>query len=229
MPDLPRTTMSNRSDAARHAPCTKPNVPAGISGSLWNPSARSTFGPSMTPPSSIACMPPRPSSAGWNTSFTAPAIRGASSFRTAATPSRVVVCTSWPQACIRPDFGAGKVEAGLLPRSAMHPCRHGSPSTGPGGRLDQSHHPGAAHPGLVADAQPSEFARHDASRANLLEAEFRMSVDVAPDFDQPWLDPPGCVADRGGGVVGETMGHCGGLIQVTERIMLGGGEPGASR
>ena len=96
--------MSNRSEAARHAPCTKPKVPTGISGWLWNASARSILGPSITPSAIIAFMPPMPSSAGWNTSFTVPASCGARSFSTAATPSSVVVWMSWPQACIRPGL-----------------------------------------------------------------------------------------------------------------------------
>ena len=31
-PELPRTTISKRSDAARQAPCTKPKLPTGMSG-----------------------------------------------------------------------------------------------------------------------------------------------------------------------------------------------------
>jgi len=86
--------MSNRSAAARAAPRTKPKLAAGMSGWLWKASAISIFGPSITPSAIISRMPPMPSSAGWNTSFTVPASCGARSFNTSATPSRVVVWIS---------------------------------------------------------------------------------------------------------------------------------------
>ena len=167
-------------------------------------------------------MPPRPSSAGWNTSFTVPAICGASSCSTAATPSSVVVWTSWPQACIRPGFVLANGEAGLLlDRQRVHvgaDRQHGARTAA----LDQADDAGPADAGLVAMPSRVEFARHDAGGAHLLEAEFRMGMDVATDLDQRRLDAPGGVADRGGGIVGEAMGHGSGHFRGMARIMLGG-------
>ena len=65
-----------------------------------------------------------------------------------------------------------------------------------------------------------EFARDDAGGAHLLEAEFRMGVDVAADLDQRRLDALGGVADRGGGIVGQTLGHDGRSLLGVARIML---------
>jgi hypothetical protein len=73
--------------------------------------------------------------------------------------------------------------------------------------LDQADDTGPADTGAVADAQALKLARDDAGGAHLLEAEFRMRMDVAADFDQGGLDPLGGVADRGGRVIGE--GHDG--------------------
>ena len=198
--------MSNRSDAARHAPCTKPKVPTGISGWLWNASARSTVGPSITPSSIIAFMPPIPSSAGWNTSFTVPASCGASSFSTAATPSSVVVWMSWPQACIRPGLvlANGRPDVSSIGSASMSAR---IASTGPG-------RPPSIRPTTPVRPMPVwwpmprrvEFARDDAGGADLLEAEFRMGVDVAADLDQRRFDALGGVADRGGGIVAQDYG-----------------------
>ena len=97
---------------------------------------------------------------------------------------------------------AGERQAGLLlDRQRVHVGADGEHRAG-AAALDQADDPGAADAGLVADAETGEFARDDAGGADLLEAEFRMGVDVAADLDQRRFDAPGGVADRGGGIVG---------------------------
>ena len=161
-----------------------------------------------------------PSSAGWNTSFTVPASCGASSFSTAATPSSVVVWMSWPQACIRPGLvlANGRPDFSSIGSASMSARMA---STGPG-RPPSIRPTTPVRPMPVRWLMPSrvEFARDDAGGAHLLEAEFRMGVDVAADLDQRRFDALGGVADRGGGIVGQTLGHDGrGLLGVA-RIML---------
>ena len=148
-------------------------------------------------------MPPTPSSAGWNTSFTVPASCGASSFSTAATPSSVVVWMSWPHACISPGLVLANGRPGLfLDRQRVHVGADRQHRARPAA-LDQPDHAGLAHARLVADAQPRQLARHHAGGAHLLEPKLRMRVDVATDLDQRCLDALGGVADRGGRIVGK--------------------------
>ena len=59
------------------------------------------------PSASIICAPPSspgggPSSAGWNTSITSPGNVSRIATSALATPSRIPVWASWPQACITP-------------------------------------------------------------------------------------------------------------------------------
>ncbi len=77
-----------------------------MSGTLWKPSAMSK--PSAAPSAIMAAAPDSVSSAGWNTSTTRPASSGAASRNTSATPSRVAVWMSWPQACILPSASLAK-------------------------------------------------------------------------------------------------------------------------
>jgi hypothetical protein len=67
--------------------------------------------------------------------------------------------------------------------------------------LDQADHAGAGDAGAMGDAEAFQFPRDDSGGAHLLEADFRMGVDVAADFDQFRLDPEGFRADGGRGVV----------------------------
>ena len=58
-----------------------------------------TLTPSSTRSPMTSIEPPgRHSSAGWNTSRTLPGSRSACWARASPAPSRMVVCTSWPQA-----------------------------------------------------------------------------------------------------------------------------------
>ena len=109
---------------------------------------------------------------------------------------------SWPQACIRPGFvlANGRPDFSSIGSASMS-ARMASTGTGPAA-LDQADDAGAANAGLVADAETGQFARDHAGGAHLLEAQFRMGMDVAADFDQRRLDAPGGVADRDGRVIG---------------------------
>ncbi len=102
-------------------------------------------------------------------------------------------------------LGAGERQAGpLLDRQRVHvgtDSQHRAGATA----LDQANDTGLADAGLVGDAKSREFACNDPGGTYFLEAEFRVGVDVAADFDQCRLDPLGGVADRGRWFVGE--GH----------------------
>ena len=79
-------------------PTFTPSVPTGSSFQRWTPTTAAT--PSIAPAATIACAPPSPSSAGWNSTRTVmgaprPAVR-----RAAAAP--MATWPSWPQACITP-------------------------------------------------------------------------------------------------------------------------------
>ena len=103
--------------------------------------------------------------------------------------------------------GAGEGQAGrLLDRQRVHirsDCQHWARAAA----VNQAYDAGFTHLRLMLDAEPCQFGRDDARGANLLEGEFGMGMDVAPDLYQLWLDPLGELADRGGGVVEKGLGH----------------------
>ena len=102
-------------------------------------------------------------------------------------------------------LGAGERQAGLLlDRQGVHVRADREHRARPTA-LDQANDAGLADAGLVGDAKSREFACNDPGGADLLETEFGVGVNVAADFDQCRLDPPGGVADRGRRVVGD--GH----------------------
>ena len=164
-----------------------------MSGWLWKPRARSR--PSAAPSAIIAAAPSSSSSAGWNTSATRPARSGARSFSTAATPSRVAVWMSCPQACIFPGYGGGEGQPGfLVDRQRVHVGADGERRARPAA-LDRAHDAGAAEAGAVRDAEPRELGRDDAGGARFLEAQLGMGVDVAAQRNQPRLQRRGGVSD----------------------------------
>ena len=202
-------------------PWTKPNVPTGMSGWLWKPSAMSTLGPSITPSAIMARMPPMPSSAGWNTSLTVPASCGARSLQHLGDAEQGggvdVVAAGVHQAGMR----AGERQAaGFLDRQRVHVGADRQHRAGPAA-LDQPDHAGLADLRLVRDAEPGQLAGDDAGGADFLEAELRMRVDVPADLDQLLFDPLGEVADGGGGVVGKRLGHGVRTLFDLTPIMLG--------
>ena len=160
------TVMSKLSAAARQAPRAKPNRPTGMSGWLWKPSAMST--PSSAPSAIMAAAPP--------TDFLGRLEQqadGAGELRAPApaarrpTPSSVVVWMSWPQACILPATCAGEGQAGLLlDRQRVHVGADGQRRAWPAAG-DGADHAGAAHPGLVRDAEPLQARRRRRRRCGL--------------------------------------------------------------
>ena len=77
------------------------------------------------PSSTITRPPPPPSSAGWNIKCTVPS-KFLVSARYLAAPSSIVVCPSWPQACILPAFfercsGLPSSSIGSASMSALRP------------------------------------------------------------------------------------------------------------
>ena len=82
-------------------------VPAGMLGSMMVPmcmlNTASTWGFSITPSLSMIWEPVQVSSAVWKISLTVPFRPALFSFSTLAAPRSIVMCVSWPQACIRPS------------------------------------------------------------------------------------------------------------------------------
>ncbi len=128
-----------------------------------------------------------------------------------------VVAAGMHQAGLR----AGERQAGLLlDRQRVHvgaDRQHRARAAA----LDQADDAGLADAGLVGDAETGQFARDHAGGADLLEAELGVGVDIAADLDQPGFDALGGVADRGGRIVGEALGHDGAAFLNATRIMLG--------
>ena len=77
------------------------NEPTGIPGILCMPKTASTGYFSKRPSSTITFPPPSFSSAGWKIKFIVPS-KLPFSAKYLAAPSNIVVCPSWPQACIFP-------------------------------------------------------------------------------------------------------------------------------
>ena len=159
-------------------------MPTGISGWLWNASARSILGPSITPSSIIALH-----AADAFFGRLKHQLHGAGELRRQVLQHRSdaeqrggvdVVAAGVHQAGIvlangRPDV--------LLDRQRVH--------VGPDGEhrarataLNQADDARLADAGLMGNAEAAQFARDDPGGADLLEAEFGMGVDVATDVDQ---------------------------------------------
>ncbi len=207
VPSLPRTTISKRSDAARQAPCTKPKrADRHVRDDCGTPSAQIDLRAVHH-------------AVGDHRLHAADAFLGrlehqlhrAGKLRRQLLQHRRdaeqrggvdVVAARMHQ----PRLRAGERQAGLLlDRQRVHVGADRQHRARPAA-LDQSDHAGPPDARLVADAQPRQLARHHAGGAHLLEAEFRMRVDVAADLDQRWLDALGGVADRGGRIVGKGHG-----------------------
>ncbi|MNY52602.1 hypothetical protein D3C86_1882870 [compost metagenome] len=102
-PPLPSITRENSSVLAMTGPERIPTVPTGWLFQTCRPMAASTLGFSITPASIMGLAPPGPSSAGWKTSLTVPENSCLRSLRILATPRRMAMWASWPQACITPS------------------------------------------------------------------------------------------------------------------------------
>src|SRR3546814_932739 len=103
----PWTSMVNLSDAAISGPPRTAIRPACTDENTCRPNIASGLKSANRPSSSISDAPPSspsgaPSSEGWNTSITSPGSSPCIATSASATPSRIAVCASWPQACITP-------------------------------------------------------------------------------------------------------------------------------
>ena len=86
---------------AMAGPLRTAKVPTAMPVWLCMPKMRSQGKRSNSLSSSIASAPPQPSSPGWKMKWTMPSKLRVSA-RYLAAPSSMVVCPSWPQACITP-------------------------------------------------------------------------------------------------------------------------------
>ena len=143
----------------------------------------------------MACAPPRPSSAGWKMKLTVP-LKLRVSARYFAAPSSMVVWPSWPQACIRPGFwlaygrpvaswiGSASISARSPTEASPLPLRS-TPTT-----------PGLADAAMHLDPPFRQLARHQVGGAVLLQAQFRMGMDIAANGGQFVLVKAGAI-ERG--------------------------------
>lgn len=103
-PWAPRPWIVTRSESPWHSsgPARVPMRPAAPGITCWA-SATSGRGIRSTRPSAtIARAPWAVSSAGWNRAMKVPCQASRWAVRTRTAPSSVEMCTSWPQACMRP-------------------------------------------------------------------------------------------------------------------------------
>ena len=167
----------------------------------------SMSGPLIRPSSIIACMPPRPSSAGWNTSLTVPASCGALLQDRGDTRQGGVVdvvAASMHQALV--GAGEGQI-AGLLDRQGV-PVGADAQGLARATALDQADDAGFADADPMRNAQAGDFSADDAGGADFLEAQFGVGGDVTTDFDQMGL----YLLDGGADGVGADVGHGGCLL-----------------
>ena len=75
--------------------------------------------------------------------------------------------------------------------------------------LNGADHAGAANPGAVRDAKPSQLCGNNPSRAHLLKGQFRHAMDVTTNLDQPRLDGGGGILQMGGDIIGKGHGDSG--------------------
>ena len=111
----PTTFSVKLSEAAISGPWRTPIWPTGIDENTCRPNTASGVKSRNTPSFSISAAPPSspagaPSSAGWKTSSTSPGSVSCMPTSAFATPSRMPVCASWPQACITPTVSPRYVD-----------------------------------------------------------------------------------------------------------------------
>ena len=98
---LPVISIVNLSHAASIGPAQIANLPSSWLGEVCMPNTCWMPNRSISPSSTMASPPVRPSSLGWKTTTTVPS-KLRVSHRYLAAPSSIAVCPSWPQACILP-------------------------------------------------------------------------------------------------------------------------------
>ena len=156
---------------------------------------------SSRPSSSMSGAPPRspsgtPSSAGWKTSNTFPGRRSRRSTRMSATPSRMAVCASCPQACMTPT---------LRPRNspvAVGPERHiglfsyrqgidvGAEQNRRARKLagNDGHDAGMRNAGADLETQRAQVLCNFRGCADFAVGELRIAVKIPAPFDDPRFD-----------------------------------------
>ena len=100
------TSISKASAAAMMGPAFVATFPKGSPGQRCNAKMEETS--SATPSSTMTLPPPPPSSAGWKMNFTVPPSRSLIPDSAWAAPTSMLVCPSWPQACILPSVSEAK-------------------------------------------------------------------------------------------------------------------------
>ena len=129
-------------------------------------------------------------------SFTLPARLSRRAASTSATPIRIAVCASWPQACItstsRPLYCARTFEAKGTSASSFTGNASMSARSATTGDADRPRSrpttPVCATPVVDLDPERAQVVRHQGRRAQLPVPELRVLVDVPPPGDHLRLD-----------------------------------------
>src|ERR671916_843435 len=111
--------------------------------------------PSAAPSSTITFPPPPPSSAGWKRNLTVPFSRSLIPHSAWAAPTSMLVCPSWPQACILPSISEanGKPVSSWIGRASMSALK---PTVGPSpSPLKVATIPFSATPVCTSSGRPS--------------------------------------------------------------------------
>lgn len=178
-PPFPRIVSSSMSGAAMNAPGFTATTPAGS----WLFRCRPVT--TSTPSISGVCMtsssaPPGPiSSACWKIMRISPGTLSGVADSSCATPSRIAVCPSCPQACITP--GSGRRTRRCSPRGwAARRCRPVAARCGPAGPLQDGQHAGCREPRDVQARHLPQLGLDVRGGGVLLEAHLGVHVQVPP-------------------------------------------------
>src|SRR5918998_6454555 len=130
-PPVPLTVISKASAAAIMGPAFVAAFPNGSPGHRCSAKIEPTS--SAAPSSTMTLPPPSPSSAGWKKNLTVPFSLSRIPERACAAPTSMLVCPSWPQACILPsvpEANGSPVSSwiGNASMSALRPTVGPSPS-----------------------------------------------------------------------------------------------------
>src|SRR5918995_1896898 len=155
-PPAPLTVISKASAAAMMGPAFVATFPNGSPGHRCSANMDDTS--SATPSSTMILPPPPPSSAGWKKNLTLPLNLSRIPERAWAAPTSMLVCPSWPQACILPSVCEAKGSPvsswiGNASMSALNPTVGPSPSP-----LRVATTPFSATPVCISRVRPSRAA-----------------------------------------------------------------------
>ena len=179
----PVMRMSQRSEAASNGPALAAICPTGMPGLLCSAKTASQGNLSNRPSSTMTRPPPPPSSAGWKIRCTVPSkLRVAA--RYLAAPSSIVVCPSWPQACILPSLAERCGElVHLLHRQASMSARRPI-AAGELPRRIVPTTPVSASPRCTSQPNSASFSATRSAVRCSAKRELGMGVDVAADRGQ---------------------------------------------